>query len=194
MRQNKTENKNFEEYTFPHLEDIYRTAMYLLDNESDAQDLVRESFIKAYESWHEGRFDPGCRIWLFRIMVNVLIKKHWLSPNPSSAINYTDEVDGYLMYSRWAKQQSIDSTGQVPFSTISKDDVKKAIRDLPDNIRLIIVLSLLEDFSYREIAEIANINLDTVKSRLNRGRKLMQKNLFDHPIRESNYAIPHGRR
>lgn len=191
MRQNKTENKNFEEYSFPHLEDIYHTAMYLLDNESDAQDLVRESFVKAHEAWQEGRLDPGCRIWLFRIMVNVLIKKYWLSPNPSFAIIDTDEVDGYLMYSRWAKQQSTDNTGQVPFSTISKDDIKKAIRDLPDNIRLIVVLSLLENFSYREIADIAGIDLDTVKSRLNQGRKLMQKNLFDIPIYENNYAILH---
>ncbi len=181
--------KDFATHALPHLENLYRTALYVLGNESDAQDLVRESLVRAYKSWHECQFSANRRAWLFRIMVNALSSKYRPSPDLSTAINNADEIDGYFAYSRWMSRQPIDHFGNVPFSAISEDDVRKAIAALPDDFRLIVVLSLLENFSYREIADIVDINLETVRSKLHQGRKLMQKELFDLVGCENNHII-----
>jgi RNA polymerase sigma-70 factor, ECF subfamily len=193
MKQNKTKREDFEAQAMPQLEDLYRTALYMLDSESNAQDLVLESFVRAYDSWHKCHFSPNCRVWLFRIMVNVLMNKYRPSPSLSVAINSTDEIDGYLVFSRWINHRPIDDSVQFPFSAISQDHVKEAIRELPNDIRLMVVLSLLVGFSYREIAYISGINLETVKSRLHQGRKLMQRELFDHVECEGKYDLPADR-
>jgi RNA polymerase sigma-70 factor (ECF subfamily) len=191
MKQNMEKRKKFEAQALPQLENLYFTALYMLQNHYDAQDLVGETYIKAYSSWREYQFVPDCRVWLFRTMASILINKYWSSHGLSVAINSTDEIDGYLIYSQWVNQQSNDNSDRDFFSMISEDDVKRVIKSLPDDLRLIIVLSLLEGFSYREIADIAGINLKTVKSKLYEGRKLMQKELFGHMTLENNYDMSH---
>ena len=194
MNQINTKRKDFEAQALPELEGIYRTALYMTDNESDAQDLVRESIIRAYHSWNKPQSNPIFRVWLFRIMANVLVDRFRPSANLSTAKNNnTDQLDGYLAYSRWVNRQSCDHSGHDPFSGISGDDVQKAIRNLPDEFRLIIVLSLVEGFSYGEIADIAGSNLETVRSRLYQGRKLLQRELFDQAAGEGECEIPAGR-
>ena len=178
MKQNDTKRKNFEERTLPHLEGLYRTALYVSDSESDAFELLQETFAGAYHSWHEGQFRPNCRLWLFKIMAEVLRNRHRPSRGLSTVENNADGIDGYLMYSRWLDRQPIDDFGKNPISTISEEAVKKAVGSLPNDAKLIVVLVLLEGFSYRETAEITNRNLETVISRLHQGRKLMQRELF----------------
>jgi len=178
MKQNNLKRNEFEAQAMPHIEELYSTAMYLVENEADAQDLVQGSFVKAYESWDECQFSPDCRVWLFKIMANIIINKCPQSPGPSAAVDSPEEIDGYCVHSRWANQQPIDDSGQVPFSEISVDHIKKAIVTLTDDSRLIVVLSLLRGFSYREIADIMGINLETVRSRLHQGRKFMKRELF----------------
>jgi RNA polymerase sigma-70 factor (ECF subfamily) len=186
MRHNKIKLENFKAHALPHLDNLYRTAWYASGNESSAQDLVQESFIKAYqlwhESWYERQFSSSCRPWLFRIMVSILINKYWPSSGLPAAINSVDEIEGFLVYSPRMNQQSTNHSAQVPFSAISESDIKKAIKNLPDNLRLIVILSLLESFSYREITEIAGINLEAVRSKLSHGLKLMQRDLFGYTV------------
>lgn len=193
MKQNYVKRNEFEAQAMPHLEELYSTAMYLVDDEADAQDLVQGSFVKAYESWHECQFSSDCRVWLFRIMANIIINKCAQSPGPSATADSFEEIDGYYVHSRWANHQPIDDYGQVPFSEISADHIKKAIGTLTDDSRLIIALSILGGFSYREIAYITGINLEAVRSRLHQGRKLLKRELF-HPVDcECIYDLPEAR-
>jgi RNA polymerase sigma-70 factor (ECF subfamily) len=174
MKQNMAKRKDFEEQTLLHLKSLYRTALYVVNNERDAQDLVVESFARAYRFWRENQSGPDCRVWLFRIMANALISKYRPSPDLSPAANNTDESDGNLVHFPHVTQQRINDSGQVSYLAMSEADVKRANRNLPDDCRLIAVLSLLEGFSYREVSDIAGINVETVKSMLHRGRELIR--------------------
>ena len=189
MKRDVKNRRYFEAEAFPHLKALYRTALCVSDSESDAQDLVQETFAKAYRSWHKYQFNPNCRVWLFRIMANALVNKYRPSLKLPARMSDTDEIDRNSLHSWPMDQQPIADYDQVPFSASSEDDFKKAIRNLPNDFRLIVVLSLLEGFSYQEIAEIAGINLETVRSGLCQGRKLVQRELCDHVACEGNYSM-----
>jgi len=188
MKENMEKRTYFETQVFPHLEGLYRAACYLLDSETDAQDLAQETFATWYRSWNKSQISRDSRVWLFRIMANILINKYRPSADLSAATNYGDGYDEYFVQSLSEDRQQTDDSGQVSLSMISTDDVKKAIGDLPDDFRLIVVLSLIEGFTYGEIAEIVGIKLETVRSRLHQGRKLMQRELIDHVACEGKYG------
>ncbi len=185
--------KDFEALALPQLTNLYRTALYILDDKSDAQEMVQDTFVRAYHSWDECQLDHNRRIWLFGIMTNVLVNKYRPSPSLSAATNNIYEIDSHAVYSQWVNQLSNIDPGYALLSTISEDHIRKAIGNLPLNLRLIVVFSLLEDFSYREIANIAGINLETVKVGLYQGRILMQRELFDLTERDGKYDIPADR-
>jgi RNA polymerase sigma-70 factor (ECF subfamily) len=184
---------DFETRALPHLDDLYCTAFYVVGNESDAQDLILESFATAYRTWHECPFNPDCRVWLFRIMSNALVNKS--RPPGSSPVmkNKTDEVDEYLLNFGLGNQQSVKDSNQAPLLVISEDEIRRAINDLPNDFRLIVILYLLAGFSYPEVAEITGIQLEAVRSRLLQGRNFLRKKLFDNVSREGSNDTSAGR-
>jgi RNA polymerase sigma-70 factor (ECF subfamily) len=190
MKQYMARRNDFEVRALSQFKSLYQTASIVLDNEADAQRLVQESFIKANRLWHECKSGTNCRVWLFAILIDILVDKYRPFTRLSSAINSAEKIDGYLIYSKLAKEQQIEDSGHGLFSVISGDDVKKAIRYLPDDFKLVLALSILEGISYQEIAEIVGINLDAVRFKLRQSRKLMQRNLFDHisPIEDAGKA------
>lgn len=193
MEHGQTKRKEFEARALSQLESLYRMALYMLNNESDAQNLVRESFARAYHSWHECQFTRDRRVWLFGIMVSLIINRPCTSPDPSAALNAADENDKNSVRPLWANQSPIDDSGCIAFPGISQNLVMKAIFNLPHDFRLVVTLSLVERFSYREIADIAGLNLETVRSRLHHGRRLLQRELFDHLVCEGIYDTPADR-
>ncbi len=174
--------KAFEKEALPHMDALYRTALRMVKNQNDAEDLVQEAFAKAYRFWD--KFEPGsnCRAWLFKIMTNIFINEYRSKARSPVSVN-VDEIDDFYLYKQMDSLESGDNPEQVLFSKIFDDDVRKAIEDLPDDFKMVVILSFLEDFSYQEIAEITDLQLGTVKSRLHRGRKLLQKKLFDYAIK-----------
>jgi len=186
MSAEKTETKarraTFEKEAVPHMDALYRTALRMAKNESDAQDLVQEAFVKAYRNWD--RFEPGsnCRAWLFKIMTNIFINDYRSKARTPVAVN-VDEIDDNYLYGQLAQVSHEENPEHELFAKLVDDDVKKAIEELPDDFRVVVVLSFLEGFSYQEIADITNLQLGTVKSRLHRGRKILQKQLFDHALK-----------
>jgi len=174
--------KSFEAEALQHMEALYRTALRMTKNESDAEDLVQEAYVKAYRFWD--RFEPGsnCRAWLFKIMTNIFINEYRSKTRSPMSIN-VDELDDNFLYGQLAVDQTTRNPEQELFSRIFDDDIKKAIESLPDDFRLVVVLAFLEGFSYQEIADIMDLQLGTVKSRLHRGRKLLQKALWDYAIK-----------
>ena len=151
-------------------------------NQNDAEDLVQETMVKAYRFWD--KFEPGsnCRAWLFKIMTNIFINDYRSKSRAPQAVDVDDIDDNYLYRHLTDTGHEVNPEHHL-FAKIFDDDVKKAIEELPDDFRLVVVLSFLEGFSYQEIAEIADLQLGTVKSRLHRGRKLLQKQLLDYAIR-----------
>ena len=174
--------KSFEAEALPHMEALYRTALRMTKNESDAEDLVQEAYVKAYRFWD--RFEPGsnCRAWLFKIMTNIFINEYRSKSRSPMSVN-VDELDDNFLYGQLAVDETTRNPEQKLFSRIFDDDIKKAIESLPDDFRLVVVLAFLEGFSYQEIADIMDLQLGTVKSRLHRGRKLLQKALWDYAIK-----------
>ena len=177
-----TKRKEFEAEALPHMDALYRTALRLAKNQSDAEDLVQEAFAKAYRFWDKFELGSNCRAWLFKIMTNIFINEYRSKSRSPLQANIDDIDDNYL-YGQLAGSEMTENPEQTLFSKLFDDDVKKAIENLPDDFRLVAVLSFLEGFSYQEIAEIADLQLGTVKSRLHRGRKLLQKQLFDYAVK-----------
>lgn len=174
--------KAFELEALPHMDALYRTALRMTKNQNDAEDLVQEAYVKAYRFWD--KFEPGsnCRAWLFKIMTNIFINDYRSKSRTPVSVN-VDDIDDNFLYGQLANLGPEDNPERRLFAKIFDDDIKKAIEELPDDFRLVVVLSFLEGFSYQEIADIADLQLGTVKSRLHRGRKLLQKQLFDYAIR-----------
>ncbi len=172
----------FETEALPHMDALLRTALRMTKNQSDAEDLVQEAMVKAYRFWD--KFEPGsnCRAWLFKIMTNIFINNYRSKSRTPVSVN-VDDIDDNFLYGQLANLGPEENPEQALFAKIFDDDVKKAIEELPDDFRLVVVLSFLEGFSYQEIAEIADLQLGTVKSRLHRGRKLLQKQLYDYAVR-----------
>ena len=174
--------KQFETEALPHMDALLRTALRMTKNESDSEDLVQEAFVKAYRFWD--KFEPGsnCRAWLFKIMTNIFINNYRSKSRSPMAVN-VDEIDDNFLYGQLSTGEKSSTPEQELFAKVFDDDVKKAIENLPDDFRLVVVLSFLEGFSYQEIAEIADLQLGTVKSRLHRGRKLLQKELYEYAVK-----------
>jgi RNA polymerase sigma-70 factor, ECF subfamily len=174
--------KQFETEAMPHMDALYRTALRMTKNQSDAEDLVQETMVKSYRFWD--KFEPGsnCRAWLFKIMTNIFINEYRSKSRTPVSVNM-DDIDDNFLYGQLAAPGSEKNPEEQFFAKIFDDDVKKAIEELPDDFRLVVVLSFLEDFSYQEIADIVELQLGTVKSRLHRGRKLLQKKLYDYAVK-----------
>lgn len=174
--------RSFEKEAIPHMDALKRTALRMTKNESDAEDLVQEAFVKAYRFWD--KFEPGTnsRAWLFKIMTNIFINDYRSKSRAPQSVS-VDEIDDNFIYGQLATTPADNSPEKELFAKIFDDDVKKAIEELPEDFRMVVVLSFLEEFSYEEIAEIANLQLGTVKSRLHRGRKLLQKKLYEYAVR-----------
>ena len=172
----------FEKEALPHMDALYRTALRMKKNVGDAEDLVQEALVKAYRFWDKFETGSNCRAWLFKIMTNVFINEYRSKSRSPMSVNVDDIDDNYL-YGQLATNSDGDNPEKELFAKMLDDDVKKAIDELPDDFRIVVVLSFIEGFSYQEIAEIADLQLGTVKSRLHRGRKLLQKELLDYAIR-----------
>ncbi len=179
---NQEKRRAFETEAMPHMDALLRTALRMTKNQSDAEDLVQETYAKAYRFWDKFESGSNCRAWLFKIMTNIFINDYRSKTRTPVSVNVEDMDDSFL-YGQLASLEPEDNPERQLFSKIFDDDIKKAIEELPDDFRVVVVLSFLEGFSYQEIAEIADLQLGTVKSRLHRGRKLLQKQLLDYAIK-----------
>ncbi|RKX23563.1 MAG: RNA polymerase subunit sigma-24 [Candidatus Zixiibacteriota bacterium] len=164
------------------MEALLRTALRMTRNQGDAEDLVQEAIVKAYRNWD--KFEPGtnCRAWLFRIMTNIFINEYRSKSRSPVSID-VDDIDENYLYGQLASLGPENNPERELFNKILDDDIKKTIDELPDDFKMVVVLSFIEDFSYQEIADIMDLQLGTVKSRLHRGRKLLQKQLYDYAVK-----------
>jgi len=179
MKQNTATRNDFEARALPHLPHLLRTAFYVSGVEIDADHLVTLAISKAYRSWHKYQVISDFRVWLFKTLTTVLIDKYGSVLGLSGASTSTTAIDRSSTPSRLGWPAAIRNPDELPVSAISVEDVEKAIRDLPHHLKLIVILSLVEGFSYRDIADITGIAVETVRARVHQGRTLMRQTLVD---------------
>jgi RNA polymerase sigma-70 factor (ECF subfamily) len=163
----------FEEDALQYARQLYSAAVRMTRNPQDAEDLVQETFLKAYRAYDSFEEGTNLKAWLYRILTNTFINKYRADsrrPRESELGDVEDLYSGEA--SRSAEERVLDG--------LVEEDIKRAVEELPEIFRIPVLLADLEGFSYKEIAEILDIPIGTVMSRLHRGRKAMQKRLWDY--------------
>jgi RNA polymerase sigma-70 factor (ECF subfamily) len=161
---------------------LYSAALRMTRNRADAEDLVQETYLKGYRSFHTFTEGTNLRAWLFRILTNTYINTYRARQRRPDETDLGELEDLYL-YRRMSTLQDPTlgrSAEESLMDALPDDEVKQALEDLPDNFRLPVILADVDGFAYKEIAEILDIPIGTVMSRLHRGRKAMQKSLYEH--------------
>jgi len=170
---------DFEALVMPILPHLHRTAFYVSNDDRDASHLVVMTIGKAYRSWHKCQVISDFRVWLFKILTTVLVHKYGSVLGLSSPSARVAALDLISTYAQSGWQAPVHDPRQLSVSEISVEDVEKAIRKLPDHLKLVVVLSMVEGFSYRETADIAGIAAATVRARVHQGRTKMRWALVD---------------
>ena len=170
----------FETEALSFLDALYRTALRMTRSEADAEDLVQETYIRAFR--FKEQFTPGTNLkaWLFRILTNTFINSY-RRRKAQPEMTDLDDVDEFSLYRRMndLKAASSSPDPETEFlNGIVDTEVKDALSELPEKFRNVVLLDV-EGFSYKEIAEMLDIPIGTVMSRLHRGRKFLQKRLID---------------
>jgi RNA polymerase sigma-70 factor (ECF subfamily) len=159
---------------------LYSAAMRMTRNSADAEDLVQETYLRAYRSFASFEAGTNLRAWLFRILTNTYINSYRAKQRRPQETEFGDVEDMYLYKHISNIDQTSRSAEDTLFDLFTDDEVKQALEDLPEVFRLPVLLADVQDFSYKEIAEILDIPIGTVMSRLHRGRKGMQKLLVEY--------------
>lgn len=159
---------DFESEAMPYMPDLYRMAMWLTRNKTEAEDLVQETFMQALKSFHRYEIGTNCRAWMMTIMHNLNSKRL----QKMGRMKMVDDAEEKLA-------ETIAFEPQIP-QKITDEDVIKALSNMPENFRQAVVLSDIEEFSYKEIASILSLPMGTVMSRISRGRKVLRMELADY--------------
>jgi RNA polymerase sigma-70 factor (ECF subfamily) len=163
---------------------LYAAALRMTRNPSDAEDLVQETYLRAYRGF--GGFQEGTNLkaWLYRILTNTYINTYRAKKRRPDETEL-DEVEDLYLYRRIGGLEAAmagRSAEDELLDRFTDTEVKEAIESLPDNFRLAVLLADVEGFSYKEIADIIEIPIGTVMSRLHRGRKALQKRLYEYAV------------
>ena len=182
----------FADDAMPFMDQLYSTALRMTRNPADAEDLVQETFLKGYRAYERFEAGTNLRAWLFRILTNTYInsyRKKQRRPDETEL----DEVEELFLFRRLAGREGDlgRSAEDELFSHITSDVVKDAIEELPEQYRMAVLLADVEGFAYKEIAEMLDVPIGTVMSRIHRGRKKLEKRLYEF-ARESGFAGEDG--
>lgn len=177
--------QRFEADAMNYLDQLYAAALRMTRNEADAEDLVQETYTKAYSSFRQ--FTPGTnlRAWLYRILTNSYINTYRKRQRQPQVADGADVEDWQLARAESHSSEGLKSAEMVALEHLPDNDVKEALSELSPDFRLAVYLADVEGFSYKEIAEVMDTPIGTVMSRLNRGRTQLRRRL-------ENYARDRG--
>ena len=183
------DRSHFEEAALVHADALYGAALRMTRDRADAEDLLQETFLKAFRAYD--RFEEGTnlRAWLFRILTNTYIstyRRRQRAPEESDL----DDVEELYLYRRLAAAGLSRSAEDAALDRLTAPEVLSALEELPEQFRLAVLLSDVEGFSYKEIAEITDVPIGTVMSRLHRGRKALQRALAPYATEQGLVDAP----
>jgi RNA polymerase sigma-70 factor, ECF subfamily len=174
------DNAEFTTEAMQYAQSLYSTALRMTRNQSDAEDLVQETYLKAFRSY--GSFETGTNLkaWLFRILTNTFINTYRAKQRRPQESDL-GSVEDLFLYKRLPSLAGLsESAEEQLLDLFPAAEVREAIENLPETFLLPMLLNDVEGFSYKEVAEILDIPIGTVMSRLHRGRKTMQEALYDY--------------
>lgn len=180
----------FEQEVMPHIHTLFGAALRLTRSASEAEDLVQETYLKAFRSFSQFEVGTNCKAWLFRILTNTFINKY------RRKVKEREILDSEFRGANAPEGDTAEhfGKGHTPESDLAdrflSDEVLKALERVPIDFRLVVVLSDIYGYSYKEIAKRVDIPIGTVMSRLFRGRRLLQDQLFDYAVREGVIKMP----
>lgn len=176
---------NFESDAMQYAPQLYSAALRMTRNPADAEDVVQETFLKAYRAYDSFTEGTNLKAWLYRILTNTYINKYRKKQRRPSEVELGELQDLYLFKRLGESSGAQISAESQALDMFVDDDIIEALESLPENFRLPVLYADVEGFSYKEIAEILDVPIGTVMSRLHRGRKALQRKLW-------NLAVEHG--
>jgi RNA polymerase sigma-70 factor (ECF subfamily) len=178
--------EEFEEVALPYLDALFNLALNLTRNRKDAEDLVQEAYLRAFRFF--GSYQPGTHIkaWLFRILRNTFINRYRAAKARPEEVDF-DKIDG--VYEKMVEDDFLRGHGSVDpeeavMVGVPDEEIQEAMVALPEEYRSVVIMALVEELSYKEIASALAIPLGTVMSRLHRGRKQLQGALLEYAKRK----------
>jgi RNA polymerase sigma-70 factor (ECF subfamily) len=175
----------FAEEALPHLDAVYRFAIRLTGSADEAEDLVQETFLRAFRSWDQYARGTNAKSWLFTICRNVFLRKRERAQRHEEILSLNAARVGAgstpVANPMWSSAQGVDPEGDF-FESIVDERIISAIEELPEEYRTAVVLSDIEGLPYAEIAALMEVPVGTVKSRLFRGRRRLQQVLYDYAV------------
>jgi RNA polymerase sigma-70 factor (ECF subfamily) len=181
MKAATLKERKFEKEALIHLDVIFSAALKMTGNRMEAEDLVQETFLRAFKFFD--KFKPGtnCRAWLFKIMTNLYINRYNRRKSRPSSSSY-DEIEEVYTGEKLNPTEYIGNSEydiNRIYMNLLDDDIRNLLQELPEDFRITIVLCDIQGFSYEEAARITEVKIGTVKSRLFRARRKLQKGLYE---------------
>lgn len=182
---NTSDPNAFESEMNPHLDALYRNALRLTGNSNDAEDLVQDTYLRAFRFFHQYHTGTNAKAWLFRIMNTVFLNDYRKKSRQGETVSYSGLEDFYL-YNKVVEdaprgeRPETENPQNAVLEQLDIEVIQKAIDALPVEFRDTVALATLEELSYQEIADTLEIPVGTVRSRLSRGRKLLQRALWSY--------------
>jgi RNA polymerase sigma-70 factor (ECF subfamily) len=177
----------FAEQAMEHMPSLYSAALRMTRNPADAEDLVQETYLKAYRAFAGFEQGTNLKAWLYRILTNTFINIYRAKKRRPELTDVDDVEDLYLYHRLGGLEAAAAgrSAEEEVLERFTDQEVKDALESLPEQFRMAVLLADVEGFSYKEIAEIVDVPIGTVMSRLHRGRRALQKALFE-------FGMQHG--
>jgi RNA polymerase sigma-70 factor (ECF subfamily) len=168
----------FAQEALPHMDVLYNFALRMTGNPDDAEDLLQDTYLKAYRFWDKFEKGTNSRAWLFRIMKNSYINRYRKEVREPDTVDYGD-IEEFYDSIRDESTETTDLEERL-FGNLLDDDVAKALESLPPDFRTVVILCDIEGFTYEEIANFVDCPIGTVRSRLHRGRKMLRAKLIEY--------------
>jgi RNA polymerase sigma-70 factor (ECF subfamily) len=170
--------EDFQREAVPHMNAVFNYALKITGDEDDANDLVQETYLKAFRFFDKFEKGTNCKAWLFRILKNSYINDYRKNVKEPNKVDYEDVQNFYENIQ--PNEISTNHFEQDAFSKLLDDEITKVMSTLPEDFRTVIILSDIEGFTYEEISEFVDIPVGTVRSRLHRARKMLYSLLYDY--------------